>query len=437
MFWRVLPIPGIHGPVNASTQPNPQSGEPEDVPASKTSIRKSMFLALFEYPLFRRLWLAAVASSLGQWMQATALGWLALDLTDSESFVGLVAFCAGLPFLLISVPGGLLIDRFDRRKVLIVCQALAAIVSIAVATLVLTGVVRPWQLPIAAFINGSLQAILNPTQQSIVPSLVPRERLTNAIGLMGAGQNMTRVVGPTIAGAVVGFVGTGQAFLLQALAVAVALGLLVRASFPSRLSTVSLNSLAALSEGFRTVMGRGDLRGLLLFACIPTLLVFPYISFLSVFARDILDIGPQGMGFLMAASGMGAVFGSLFVASRPGPQTGKQLVIQAVLYGLVILVFSASRFLPLSIALLLVAGFLGASFMSANNVLIQHRIDDNIRGRVIGIYMLTWGLMPLGAMPMGILGASIGIPASVALGATLSVLAVTALYLFSPDVRNL
>ncbi|CAN5775866.1 MFS transporter [soil metagenome] len=396
-----------------------------------------MFAALAEFPPFRRLWLAAVASSLGQWMQATALGWLALDLTNSESFVGLVAFCAGLPFLLISVPGGLIIDRFDRRKILIVCQALAAIVSISIAILVLTGVVRPWQLPVAAFINGSLQAILNPAQQSIVPSLVPRERLTNAIGLMGAGQNMTRVVGPTIAGAVVGFVGTGETFLLQALAVAVALGLLVRASFPSRLSTVSLNSLAALSEGFRTVMGRGDLRGLLLFACIPTLLVFPYISFLSVFARDILEIGPQGMGLLMAASGMGAVVGSLFVASRPGPQSGKQLVIQAVLYGLVILAFSASRFLPLSIALLLVAGFLGASFMSANNVLIQHRIDDNIRGRVIGIYMLTWGLMPLGAMPMGILGASIGIPSAVAIGAILAVVVIIALYLKSPDLRNL
>ena len=296
---------------------------------------------------------------------------------------------------------------------------------------------QPWHLPIAGFINGSLQATLNPAQQSIVPSLVPRSRLTNAIGLMGAGQNATRVIGPTIAGAVIGFTGTGQAFLLQSAAIIAALVVLLTTEFPARAASRTVASFASLFEGFRTVRDREDLRSLILVASIPTLFVFPYISFLSVFARDVLDIGPQGMGMLLAASGFGAVFGSLFVASRPGTQTGKLLVVQTSLYGIVVMVFAFTRFLPLGLAMLFVGGFLGSSFFNANNSLIQHRIDDSIRGRVMGIYMLTWGLMPLGAMPMGLLGSYIGISASVALGGLVSTLLTVALYVRSPVLKTI
>src|SRR5262249_53246109 len=153
------------------------------------------------------------------------LGWLALDLTDSKSFVGLVAFMAGVPFLLVSVPAGVVIDRFDRRRVLMTSQALAALLACLVAADVIASWVQPWHLLVAAFLNGSLQAILSPTQQSLVPRLVPRDDLTNAIGLISAGQNMTRVVGPSLAGAAIGFIGTGEAFLLQSAALILALGL--------------------------------------------------------------------------------------------------------------------------------------------------------------------------------------------------------------------
>ena len=370
-------------------------------------------------------------------MQSTALGWLALDLTDSESFVGLVAFAAGLPFLVVSIPGGLIIDRFDRRSVIVVCQIVAAVLSMVVAIDVISGSVQPWHLPIAAFINGSVQAILNPAQQSILPSLVSRERLTNAIGLLSAGQNMTRVVGPTLAGAVIGLSGTGQAFLLQTLAVCLALALILTANFPERHVARTTASISSLMEGARTVARREDLRNLLLLVSIPTLLIFPYLSFMSVFARDILDIGPQGLGLLMAASGAGAVLGSLVVASRANIVHGRVLVAQSVLYGLVIAGFTASRFLPLSLVFLACAGFLGSSFMSANNALIQHRIDDSIRGRVFGIYMLTWGLMPLGSMPLGLLSARIGAPLALGSAALLSTALTIGLYLASPALRKL
>jgi MFS family permease len=173
---------------------------PALVAAATSSLRFPIFAAVVRHPIFRRLWLSAMAASLGQWMQTTALGWLALDLTNSKSFVGLVAFMAGVPFLVISIPAGVLIDRFDRRKVLMTSQALAALLACLVAIDVIADWVQPWHLLFAAFFNGSLQAILSPTQQSLVPSLVPREDLTNAVGLISAGQNMTRVVGPSLAG---------------------------------------------------------------------------------------------------------------------------------------------------------------------------------------------------------------------------------------------
>ena len=410
-----------------------------DTPAQEDPLlapRGGMFSILGENKPFRRLLLASIALALGQWMQGTALGWLALELTDSESFVGLVAFCGGLPFLIVSIPGGLIIDRYDRRQVIIVCQIAVAILSAVVAIDVLTGRVQPWHLPIAVFINGSLQAILNPAQQSIVPNLVPAHRLTNAIGLLSAGQNMTRIVGPTIAGTVIGFAGTGQAISLQVITVSVALVLILMTEFPARLAARSTASLSSLLEGARTVARRPDLRSLFLMVSIPTLLVFPYLSFMSIFARDVLDIGPQGLGVLMAASGIGAVCGSLWVASRTKMPTERQLIAQSLVYGLVVAAFAASRFVPLSMLFLALAGFLGSSFMGSNNALLQHRIDDSIRGRIFGVYMLTFGLMPIGTLPMGWISGAIGAPVAVGGAALLASLLTIVLYFMSPALRE-
>jgi MFS family permease len=384
-------------------------------------VRSGLFSALASYPTFRRLWLGATAASLGQWMQSTALGWLALDLTDSKSFVGLVAFMAGVPFLLVSIPAGVLIDRFDRRRLLMTCQALAAGLACLVAIDVIPGWVAPWHLLIAAFLNGSLQAILSPTQQSLVPRLVPRETLTNAVGLMSAGQNMTRVVGPSIAGAMIGFVGTGEAFLLQAIALLTALWLIGTARFPVLPKQTATVGIRGMLDGLKIVGGRADLRSLFLLACIPTFFVFPYISFLSVFARDILKIGPAGLGILMAASGSGAVIGALMVASgRRREGAGRALILTTFVYGFVIVGVATSRTVYLTLPLLVVAGLLGAHFMSSNNAIIQHRITDDVRGRVMGTYMLTFGLMPLGAMPMGLLADHVGTQVAVAIGAITS-----------------
>jgi len=397
--------------------------------------RARFFGAVAQHSVFRRLWLGALASSVGQWMQQVALGWLAIVMTNSPGFVGIVSFAAGLPFLVVAPFGGALIDRVDRRRLMLTCQVLAFLLATVLAVDVMSGLVRSWHLPIAAFLNGSLPALLIPTQQSLVPALVPRENLTNAVGLMSAGQNMTRVVGPSVAGIVIGTIGVGPTFLAQAAAIAVSFILVLGIVLPPRAPRAAGGR--GIFDGIRLVASRPDLRTLFLLAAIPTLFVFPYIGFLNVFARDILHIGAGGLGLLMAVSGCGAVVGSLLVASGTRSEgTGRLLLGMTVLYGLPIIGVALSRTLWITLPLLFCAGLLGAAFMSGNNALVQHRVTDDVRGRVMGAYMLTWGLMPLGALPMGMVADRIGTSFAVAGGAVISSLLAGILGLTSAAVRD-
>ena len=407
-----------------------------EIDDSLTPARARFWSSLTTYPVFRLLWFAALAASAGQWMQTVALGWLAIELTNSPGFVGIVTFAAGVPFIIVAPLGGALIDRTDRQKLMLVCQALAVVLACVMAFDVIGGFVQPWHLPIAAVLNGSLQALLSPTQQSLVPALVPRSGLTNAIGLMSAGQNMTRVVGPSIAGIVIGTVGVGETFIVQAIAIAIAFALVMRVVLPPR--QVVASGSRGVFDGVRLMFSRPDLRGLFLLAAIPMFCVFPYIGFLNVFARDIFQIGAQGLGVLMAVSGCGAVVGSLLVASRQNMHgAGKILILTTVLYGFVITVVAFSTHLWLSLPLMFLGSLLGSAFMGANNVLLQHRVQDEIRGRVMGAYMLTWGLMPLGALPMGLAADRFGVQAAVAGGAIISTVLTAALGLASPAVRDI
>jgi MFS family permease len=395
------------------------------------------FTVLRLNPAFRRLWMSTVSTTLGQWMQSTAIGWLALDLSNRSSFVGLVAFAAGIPFLFVSIPGGLLLDRFDRRKILIICQAVAAMCAVLLSIDVITGFVQAWHLLLFAFINGSLQAIMNPAQQAIVPSLVSRERLTNGIALMSAGQNMTRVVGPSVAGAIIGFAGTGAAFFCQSIALVVALILLITTRFPEMAARRAVTSLGSVFDSARIVWHRRDLRAIILMMSITILLVFPYLSFLSVFARDVLDIGPEGLGILMASSGAGAVVGSIYVASRKQQPRGRGFIAMGIVYGFNIAAFAIAPNLIVAIVLLIVAGFLGSAYVSSVNAALQHRISDDMRGRVMSIYMLTWGFTPIGSIAIGAIASTFGISATVAGAAILSNLMLVALYVLDPHVREI
>jgi predicted MFS family arabinose efflux permease len=377
-----------------------------------------------------------MAGAVGQWMQQIALGWLALVTTNSPSFVGIVTFAAGVPFIIVGPPAGNLIDRVDRRRLLLVCQLLAAVLALIVAVDIFAGSVQPWHLLAAAFLNGCLLSLMTPTQQSLVPSLVDRADLTNAIALMSAGQNLTRVAGPSVAGIMIAWWGVGPAFLSQAVMLVVAFALIFRIRLPARTKPAAVAS--NLFDGIRIVWSMPEIRVLFLMVAISMFFVFPYLSFINVFARDLLHIGASGLGILMASSGSGAVVGALFVAARGRASgVGPALVILAVLYGIVILGVAISTWAVLSAILMFTAGLVGSVIFSLNTALVQHRIQDEVRGRVMSAYFLTWGLMPLGALPMGLVADYFGARVAVGAGAVISSVLVAVLGVRSPQIRNL
>ncbi|MCA9880000.1 MAG: MFS transporter, partial [Thermomicrobiales bacterium] len=231
-------------------------------------------------------------------------------------------------------------------------------------------------------------------------------------------------------------VGVGETFIVQAVAIAISFALVLRIVLPPRPARSAGGR--GVFDGVRLMASRPDLRGLFLLAAIPMFFVFPYISFLNVFARDIFRIGAEGLGVLMAVSGCGAVVGSLLVASRQSIQgAGKILILITVCYGFVVTAVAFSTHLWLSLPLMFLGSLLGSAFMGANNVLLQHRVTDEIRGRVMGAYMLTWGLMPLGALPMGLAADRFGVQVAVATGAIISTVATAILGLASPAVREI
>jgi MFS family permease len=358
---------------------HPAPGSEPDLPHG------GVFSALKRYPAYRQLWSGSVLAQIAQWMQAIALGWIALELSNSAFFVGVLSFVGGMPFLVVGIPAGMIVDRFDRRTVLLICQAVAALVAVVLSSIIILGWVEQWHLLVAAFLNGSMLAIMTPAQQALTPSLVEKRDLTNAVALTSAGFNLARILGPSLAGTVIALVGVGPTFMIQATALLAAFGLILRARFPKIERTTGVVKASAVLDGLRYVVRRPDLRVLFMLAFIPTFFAFPYIQFLNVYAVDVLDIGAGALGIMMATSGVGALTGSLVVAGRKSAaRLGPVLFGATLIYGATILALSTIRSMPLTIPFLFMGGFLGATFMSQNNAAVQHRITDDVRGRVLG-----------------------------------------------------
>lgn len=397
-----------------------------------------LFASLQLYRDYRLLWLSTVFTQIGQWMLTITLGWLILTLTNSAAWVGLVAFASGLPFILVSVPAGVLIDRVDQRRLLVACQAAAIAIGLGLALLATLGLAQPWHLLLASFLNGAVLAINSATRQTLVPTFVAREHLGNAIGLMSAGQNVTRILGPSLGGPAIALLGSAGALYLQSgfLLAALINTVMLPAVLPRGGKALALRR--NLTDGLAVIWRSPALLGLMILATIPSLLVFPYLQFLPVYARDILRIGASGLGLLFTASGIGAVTGALLVAGAQAlPRKGQLILGGTLLYTLIIVGFAYARWVPLSLLLIFGCGALGSFYMGLNNTLLHLHVDDEMRGRVMGVYTLTSGLSTLGALPMGFLGARIGVPSAIGIAAGLTFLITAAAALRLRTLREL
>ncbi len=392
-------------------------GEVGNVAAAKTgfaAVRLRTFNSL-RYRDYRFLWISILFMSGGQWMQQVALSWLVYQMTDSAFMLGAINGVGAIPFLIFGPWGGVAADRLDRKKLMLVTQAYLLVFTLGLAILLLTGLLQVWHLFAFTFFTGLGWSFTMPARQALIPSLVPREDLVNAVGLQSTAFTSTRILGPTAAGVLIASIGPGLTFLLTSIAYLVILGLVAKIQIPATLRDSSLTSPTQdLMEGFRYIGRNRTILYLILLALIPMTFAMPFQSLLPVFARDILKMGPEGYGALVSFAGAGALIGTLGVASLGGYQRkGLLLLGSSIAMGLSLVLFSRSDWLPTSLLFMTLVGCFQMLYMSLNNTLLHANITDDVRGRVMSIYMLDFGLTPLGSLFAGITANFFGAPLAV------------------------
>ena len=355
-------------------------------------------------------------SLVGTWMQTVAQSWLVYRLTGSSFWLGMIGFSSQLPVLLLAPVGGAVADRTRRHRIILVTQASSMLLAFVLAGLTLSGLVRP----VHVFVLGGLLGVVNafdiPARQSFLVEMVGREDLGNAIALNSSMFNGARLVGPAVAGLLVGWIGEGYCFLGNAISfVAVIAGLLAMRLPPWNRPHHDVSALRGIARGFQFVARTPPIRAVLLLLGLVSLLGMPYVVLMPIFADKILHGGPKALGMLMGASGAGAMIGALRVAARRELRgLGGWVAAGAVVFGISLVLFSQSRWLPLSIALLVPAGFAMMVQMSGTNTLVQSMVPDALRGRVMAVYsMMFMGMAPLGALYAGTMATRIGARATV------------------------
>ncbi len=359
-------------------------------------------------------------SLIGTWMQQIAMSWLVYRLTHSVFLLGVVGFLGQIPAFLLSPFAGVLIDRWDRYRLLVGTQSLAMIQAFILALLTLTGTIAIWHIVLLALFLGFVNAFDMPTRQAFVVEMVEKgEDLGNAIALNSFLFNGARLLGPSIGGLLISLLGEGMCFLLNGISFIAVIGALLAMNVTRRKTgSQRFQVLKGLKEGFRYAFGFPPIRSLLFLLALVSLTGVPYTVLMPVFAKNILHGGPQTLGFLMGASGVGAVVGALYLASRRSVLgLGRIIVIALNIFGFGLIAFSFSRFLILSIFLMVFVGFGMMVQMASCNTIIQTIVEEDKRGRVMSLYTMAFmGTVPFGSLFAGSLASKIGAAETVILG---------------------
>ncbi|MCC3603670.1 MAG: MFS transporter [Microcoleus sp. PH2017_29_MFU_D_A] len=389
-----------------------------------------------------RLFFAGQGISLiGSWMTQVATVWLVYNLSDSPWMLGVVGFTSQIPTLILLPFAGVLIDRTNRHRVIIATQILAMVQSLALAFLALTGVINIWQILILSFCQGAINAFDAPARQAFVPELVEKkEDLANAIALNASMFNGARLIGPAIAGLVIGTVGPSYCFLLDGISyIAVIAGLLAMKIKPRKIAASNTKPLQRLKEGFDYAFGFPPIRAILLLLALVSFAGMSHTVLVPIFATKILNGGPQTLGFLMAASGVGAFAGAIYLIGRKSiVGIGKLIAISPAIMGFGLIGFGLSRILWLSLIMMLFVGFGFIIQFAGGNTFLQTIVEDDKRGRVMSIYtMAFFGVTPFGNLVAGGMANYIGSPNTVILGGIICILGSIIFTRQLPALKNL
>jgi MFS family permease len=412
--------------------------------APRTARRSGMFRAL-SHRNYRLFWIGAFLSNVGTWMQAVAQGWLVLTLTDSPFWLGLDAFVATIPGLLFTLVGGVFADLIDRRRLLLFTQVAAGIAALGLALLVWTNLVDRWMVLGFSFVTGCCMALASPSFLAMTYDLVGPEDLPNAIAMNSTQFQLSRVVGPALAGVAFRFLGLSGCFFANAFSfVAVIVSLrMVRAERHTQAAAHSVRDRRALwrdlIEGFSYVRNRPRVSALLMLSAVNSLFGAPYFAMVPVYARDIFHLGATGLAVMSGTAGAGAFAGALTVAYFGDSRRKGWFVLGgAIMFGICIANFALTTSLKLSLIFLFGLGFAIVVSVANTNTLLQKLVTDQMRGRVMSMFIMSFmGTMPIGNIVAGALSNHYGPQIILATGGLVVTVCATIVAIFNKRLREL
>ena len=373
-----------------------------------------MIFRALKYRNFRIFFFGQSISLIGTWMQYVAMSWLVYRMTNSVFMLGVVGFASQIPAFILSPFTGVLADRHNRHKILLFTQTLALLQALILAILTMTGNIQVWHIIVMGIFLGCVNSLDIPARQSFILQMIEeKENLGNAIALNSMMFNMARLIGPSIAGVLIAITGEGMCFLINAISYVAVITSLIAMDEGIKIrkdKKVDYDIFKDLKEGFNYAFGFKPIRAILLLLSIIGLMGMSYAVLMPVFAKDVLGGGAYTLGFLMAAVGVGALAGTVYLASRKKAiALGNTLPVSAGIFGIGITAFSFSHNIWLSLLLLFIAGFGIMVQMAASNTILQTIVDDDKRGRVMSLYTMAFmGMAPLGSLLAGIIAARFG-----------------------------
>lgn len=407
------------------------------------SLRDLRTFSSFKNPVFRLFYMAMMGQMAAMNMQMMARSFLVYHLTGSYVALGVMALANSVPMLVLSLFGGVLADRVQKKYVLIAGQTASGLVALGIAGMLAFGLMSPdipnsWSLLIvAALFQGTIMGLMMPARQAIIPEIVGEDQLMNAVSLNTMGMNLLRLFAPAVAGFLIAGVGYEAVYYAMTAMYVVSVFFVLLMPKTGTISLQGRGALADVGEGLKYIKSQTTIMLILMLTLVMVLLSMPYMFLLPVFAIDILGVGESGGGLLMSISGIGAIVGSIVLASLPNKKRGLMLLVSGIVLGLALTGFSFSSVWISSVAFIIFIGVGQTGRMTLANTLLQYYVKDEYRGRVMSVYMMEFGLTSFGVFFTTLLAEQVGVQWAVgSLAITLVVLS-TAFLIFVPRIRNL
>jgi len=387
---------------------------------------------------YRLLLGGSITASSGYWILITAQGWLVLQLTDSAFWVGLIAFIVGIPSLFLCPFGGLYADRLDRRKLMLFGQVASALPILLLATLTTTGVIAIWHIAALSVLIGTVWAFTDPAYLAIIPSLVTPSDLMNAMAMDTLAWQLSRFIGPAIAGVLMGLVAIGGTFYGAGIAFVVAFLLIFLIRTPATITTERASIWKDIKEGLSYIRSNKMALTLILMVANVSLFALPCFWLMPVFARDVLGVGEAGYTQLMMAVGAGGLAGGL-AAAKLGDfkRKGWLMIVSALIFTGMLILFAMSRSFPLSLVLAVIIGAANGLFQAVIIALLLSITPDQFRGRMMGLFIITWQLPSIGSLMLGAATDWVGLPVAVIAGSLICTAFILGAVLRLPALRRL